>query len=172
MGRGLFPDEYVRSAYDVDYEKLYREGIRGIIYDIDNTLVLPDAPADTRSRKLLEYLGRIGLKAVVVSNNREPRVKRFSDDTNGTPYVHRAWKPLPSGYRRAMEKMGTDRTNTVFIGDQLYTDVAGANLAGLRTILVKPMTYREEPQIVLKRAAEIPALVLYRLREKFRRKPF
>jgi hypothetical protein len=170
MAKGLFPDEYVRSAYLVNYRKLYREGIRGIIYDIDNTLVLPDAHADNRTRRLFRYLHRIGLKAVLVSNNKEPRVKSFSEETGGTPYVYRAWKPLLKGYREAMELMGTDETNTVVIGDQLFTDIAGASMAGIRTILVKPMTYREEVQIVMKRAAEIPVLAAFHTLRKLRRK--
>ena len=73
MGRGLFPDEMISSAYEIDYEAFYEKGYRGIIYDIDNTLVLPDAPADERAAALFERLHGIGFQAIVLSNNKGPR---------------------------------------------------------------------------------------------------
>ena len=75
-------------------------------------------------------------------------------------------KPKPSGYRKAMGILGTDTTNTLFVGDQIFTDVCGANLAGIRTILVKPIHPKEEIQIVLKRRLEAIVLLCYRLHRK------
>ena len=66
------------------------------------------------------------------------------------------------GYEKAMELMGTDRTNTIFVGDQLFTDVFGANRAGICTILVKPIHPKEEIQIVLKRYLEKIVLFFYK----------
>ena len=76
--------------------------------------------------------------------------------------VHMIWKankPSAAGYRKAMELMGTNQKNTLFVGDQLFTDVWGAKNAGIRSILVKPMNPKEEIQIVLKRRLE--AIILY-----------
>ena len=81
-------------------------------------------------------------------------------------YMYKAGKPKPSGYRKAMEKLGTDTTNTIFVGDQIFTDVMGANLAGIRTILVKPIHPKEEIQIVLKRFLEKPIIGCYKLHRK------
>jgi predicted HAD superfamily phosphohydrolase YqeG len=77
--------------------------------------------------------------------------------------MYKAGKPKPSGYREAMRRMGTDETNTLFVGDQIFTDVMGANLAKIRTILVKPIHPKEEIQIVAKRFLEKPIIGCYKL---------
>lgn len=159
----LYPDEYFPSAYQIDYEKLYREGYRGLIFDIDNTLVPHGAPADERAVRLFARLRKIGFHCVLLSNNKEPRVKTFSDKA-GTLYIFKAGKPGRKGYQRAMDLMRTDCKNTVFIGDQIFTDVAGANRAGIRSILVEPINPKEEIQIVLKRYLEKIVLFFYRRR--------
>lgn len=161
----LYPGEYVESTYRIDFEKLYKEGYRGIIFDIDNTLVPHGMPADERAISLFKKLKAIGFKCLLLSNNKEPRVKMFNDSVH-VLYIHKAGKPKPSGYRRAMAKMGTDETNTIFVGDQIFTDVVGANLAGIRTFLVKPIHPKEEIQIVLKRFIEKPVLLMYRIHVK------
>ena len=81
----FYPDETAESAYTIDYEKLWKEGYRGIIYDIDNTLVLPDAPADERSDELLNRLGRMGFLICLTSNNDEKRVEDFNRHGNRCP---------------------------------------------------------------------------------------
>ena len=75
----FYPDEYLDSAYEIDYERLYEQGYRGIIFDIDNTLVPHGAPADGRSMALFERLRRIGFESLLLSNNKDPRVKMFND---------------------------------------------------------------------------------------------
>ena len=84
----------------------------------------------------------------------------------GTNYIYNAHKPSTKNYIRAMEIMGTDRVNTVFVGDQLFTDVWGAKRAGIRNILVKPIHPKEEIQIVLKRYLEKIVLYFYKKRLK------
>ena len=76
-------------------------------------------------------------------------------------YIHKAGKPSVKGYERAMELMGCDRTNTIFVGDQLFTDVYGGNRTGIPTYLVKPIAKHEEIQIVLKRYLERIVLYFY-----------
>ena len=129
MFEKFFPDEYVASTYVIPFEKLYEEGYRGVIFDIDNTLVPHGAPADDRARKLFKRLSDIGFSSCLISNNQEARVKMFNKDI-GTDYIYNARKPSTKNYIRAMEIMGTDRTNTVFVGDQLFTDVWGAKGRG------------------------------------------
>ena len=78
--------------------------------------------------------------------------------------VHAIWnahKPSISNYEKAMELMGTDKSNTIFVGDQLFTDVWGAKRTGIRNILVKPIHPREEIQIVFKRKLEKIVLYFY-----------
>ena len=157
----FYPDECADSPYDIDYETLFNEGYRGIIYDIDNTLVPHGAPADDRALGLFAWLKDLGFASLVLSNNKEQRVKNFADDV-GALYICKAGKPGRQGYLNAMEKLGTDRDTTLFIGDQLFTDVWGAKRCGIRNILVKPIDKKEEIQIVLKRYLERIVMHYYR----------
>ena len=167
MFERFFPDRYVASTYIIDYEKLYEEGVRGLIFDIDNTLVPHGAPADERAVRLFARLKDIGFRCCLISNNQEKRVKTFNEPIR-VDYVYNAHKPSVKNYIKAMEIMGTDRESTVFIGDQLFTDVWGAKRAGIPNILVKPIHPREEIQIVLKRYLE--KIVLYFYKRKKARK--
>ncbi len=165
MFKKLYPTKYLDSSYSIDYEQLYRSGIRGLIYDIDNTLVEHGMPATERAIKLFEQLRSIGFDTCLISNNKEPRVKPFADAV-GSKYVFDAHKPSRKNYIRAMELMGTDTGNTYFIGDQIFTDVYGANRAGIPSILVRPIHPKEEIQIVLKRKLEKIVLFCYKRRKK------
>lgn len=157
----FYPDEMTESAYDIDYNGLYEQGYRGIIFDIDNTLVPHGAPADEHAVALFERLKGIGYKIVLLSNNKEPRVKMFNDAVK-VLYIYKAGKPGRGGYERAMDMMGTDINNTFFIGDQLFTDVWGAKRIGMRNFLTCPINPKEEIQIVLKRYLEKIVLFFYK----------
>ncbi len=159
----FYPDEYLDSAYSIDYPKLYEEGIRGIIFDIDNTLVMHDYPPNDKAVGLLKELDSLGFKILFLSNNKEGRVKSFRDDSiPHAMYLHKAGKPSRKGYIKAMDMMGTRPASTVFIGDQLFTDVWGAKRCGIGNILVKPIHPKEEIQIILKRRLEWLVLSSYK----------
>ena len=160
MFERFFPDAYMESTYAIDFEKLYQEGIRGVIFDIDNTLVPHGAPADERAVKLFERLRAIGLDYCLISNNQLPRVKPFADAVRAK-FVEDAHKPFRKNYLKAMELMHTDLNSCIFVGDQIFTDVYGARRCGMRTILVKPLHPKEEIQIVLKRYLEKIVLYFY-----------
>lgn len=157
----FFPDDHVASTYVIPFEKLYKEGYRGLIFDIDNTLVPHGAPADERAKKLFGRLKDIGFDCCLLSNNQEPRVKMFNEEI-GVHYICDAHKPSVKNYQKAMEIMGTDLKSTIFIGDQLFTDVWGAKRTGIRNFLVKPIHPKEEIQIVLKRQLEKIVLYFYK----------
>lgn len=169
MFKKFYPDGEAASAYDLSYDQLYREGVRGVIFDIDNTLVPHGAPADERACRLFSHLEKLGMKTCLLSNNKEPRVASFARQVGASDYIYKGGKPGRQGYRRAMELMGTGAGNTVFVGDQLFTDVYGAKRAGIPSILVRPINPREEIQIVLKRYLEAVVLYFYR-RDKEKRK--
>lgn len=156
----FYPDHEEKSAYTLDYEKLYDMGFRGIIFDIDNTLVPHGAPADDKAVELFRRLHSIGFKTILLSNNKEPRVKSFNEQV-GSDYIFKAGKPAQRGYIAAMEKMGTTKDTTIFVGDQLFTDVWGAKKAGIETFLTLPIHPKEEIQIVLKRYLEKVVLHFY-----------
>ena len=161
----FFPDEYVVSTYVIPLDKLYEEGYRGVIFDIDNTLVPHGAPADVRAIKLFNRLKEIGFNCCLLSNNQVGRVEMFNKDVN-VNYIYDAHKPSTKNYVKAMELMKTDKSNTIFVGDQLFTDVWGAKRTGIRNILVKPIHPKEEIQIVFKRKLEAIVLFFYKRRKK------
>ena len=163
----FYPDEILESSYVVDYEQLFEEGIRGIIFDIDNTLVEHGFPADERAINLFDRLKKIGFDCTLLSNNKEPRVKMFNDAVN-VNYIFKANKPMKKGYISAMDIMNTDLNSTIFIGDQLFTDVWGAKRIGMRNILVKPIDKHEEIQIILKRRLEAIVLFFYRRQKRLK----
>ena len=156
----FYPRVWADSAYGLPYEAMARKGIRGLIFDVDNTLAFHDVPADEKAVRLFGRLHEFGFQTCLLSNNKEPRVKAFAQAV-GSYYVFKGGKPGVTGYRKSMEQMGTDPKHTVAIGDQIFTDIWGANRAGIRTVLVKPIHPREEIQIVLKRFLERPILRAY-----------
>ncbi len=158
----LFPSFYYRSAYDVPYDRLRSEGKCAVLFDIDNTLVGHGAPADERAVELIKRLKDLGFGVCFVSNNKEPRVKSFSDAVDAF-YVHKAGKPSRNGYLAACEKMGIAPDKAVFVGDQIFTDIWGANRARIDSYLVKKLYFKEEIQIYLKRLAEAPIRFCFRL---------
>lgn len=163
MFERFYPDAWLASTYVIPFEEIYDKGYRGLIFDIDNTLVPHGAPADHRAIALFARLRKIGFRTCLISNNKEPRVKMFNQEIQAM-YVFDAHKPSVKNYIKAMEMMQTDRSNTLFIGDQLFTDVFGAKRAGIRSILVKPIHPKEEIQIVIKRRLEKIVLYFYKKR--------
>ena len=165
MFKKFYPTMYVDSSYEIDYQGLYDKGVRGLIYDVDNTLVPHGAPATEEAVELFNKLREIGFDTCIISNNKEQRVKPFAELVS-SKYIYKAHKPSRDNYIKAMELMGTDVNSTYFIGDQLFTDVYGANRTGIPSILVKPIHPKEEIQIVLKRKLEKIVLFFYKKKLK------
>ncbi|MBR3825273.1 MAG: YqeG family HAD IIIA-type phosphatase [Lachnospiraceae bacterium] len=157
----FYPDWDENSTYDIDFKGLYEKGYRGVIFDVDNTLVPHGEPADERAISFFADLREMGYHTMLLSNNKEPRVKGFADSV-GSDYIYKANKPSRAGYEMAMERMGTVKETTLFVGDQLFTDVWGAKRTGILSCLVKPIHPKEEIQIVLKRRLEWIVLYFYR----------
>ena len=161
----LYPSAEAHSCESIDFKKLYEKGYRGIIFDIDNTLVPHGAPADEKAIEFFKYLKKTGCKTCLISNNSKERVLPFAKAV-GAKAVWKANKPAGRNYLLACRQMKTDRTNTVFVGDQIFTDVLGANLAGIPSILVEPIHPKEEIQIVLKRYLEKIVLFFYHRKKR------
>ena len=165
----FYPDTWVDSTYQIDFDELYKKGYRGLIFDIDNTLVPHGEPADERAIALFAHLKELGFSCCLLSNNQLERVQMFNRDVQ-VHYIEDAHKPSRKNYLKAMELMGTDLSDTVFIGDQLFTDVWGAKRTGIHSILVKPIHPKEEIQIVLKRYLEKIVLHFYKKKRKLDKK--
>ena len=150
----LYPKDYVKTIHDIDYDKLFQMGIRGIMFDIDNTLAAFDAPYPTKEViALFDQLRVNGFEVCLVSNNSHKRVHKYNEKL-GVAAFPRANKPLTTNLRKAMSSMGTTTKQTVFVGDQLFTDVWAGNAIGFRTILVKPIQDKEQLITRVKRGLE------------------
>ena len=135
----LLPDEFVHSVFDIKPEYLKEKGIRGIITDLDNTLVEWDrADSTDELTAWIQSLIAADIQVIIASNNNEERVKRFAEPI-GVPYIFRAKKPLPKAYQNAMQQLKLKKHEVAMIGDQLLTDVFGAKRQNIYTFLVRPV---------------------------------
>ena len=162
----LYPDTYLDSIDDIDFEMYYKKGIRGIVSDIDNTLVPHGAPADEHKIKVFEKIHGMGIDTCLISNNKKLRVEPFAKAVN-SKFIYDAHKPSRESYKKAMELMNTDKESTLFIGDQIFTDIWGANRTGIETVMLKQIDKKEEIQIILKRIPE--KLILWLWKRKVRK---
>lgn len=158
------PDCYLQSIYDLNLDELYARGIRGVITDLDNTLVpwndpLPNAALEDWLRRTQER----GFSVYIVSNNSPDRVMRFANAL-GVPAISNAVKPRRRAFRLACEGMGLTLAQVAVIGDQVFTDVLGGNRLGVYTILVKPVDKKEFIWTRLVRKLE--SLVLRKLKAR------
>ena len=160
--------EYIFDRFDqATVEFLSSIGVKGILLDVDNTLEPYEhaLPGD-HVLAWLDSLKSVGIKTAIVSNNNQKRVDIFNKDI-GMPTFARAGKPFKKNLLLAMKTLGTTKENTIFMGDQILTDVWAAHNAGLRAILVPPINDRRDPLTRFKRLIERPILrKYYRLKEK------
>lgn len=138
MLKRLLPDLYVESIYQIDLAALKEAGVKGMIIDLDNTLIEWNRPLATP--EVAEWLNKLrdDFQVVIVSNNHEQRVSAFAEPLT-LPYIYRARKPFQLSFQKAMKLMDLAPDEVVVIGDQLFTDVLGGNRLNLYTILVTPV---------------------------------
>jgi len=162
----LCPRRFCRAGVtEVDVAELKRAGVEAVLLDLDNTLVgwqRSDVPEAVRT--WLSELRDAGMKLCLVSNTRYGRRLRALSEELGIPYVRRAWKPRRRGFQEAIALLQADPARTVMIGDQVFTDVLGANRLGIYSILVAPMAGREFLGTKVSRAAERLLLAYFRRR--------
>ena len=161
MLRKYYPGAYAASVFDVDYHKLYQKGYRGIIFDLDGTLVPHGADSTPAVDALFCEIHAAGLKTILLTNNDEERVQRFIRHID-TLYLCDADKPDPAGYLKAVAMLGVEKSESVYIGDQVFIDIVGANNAGIDSILVHYLLHEGETKLGIKRRLEIPVLWLWR----------
>ncbi|MCL2703509.1 MAG: YqeG family HAD IIIA-type phosphatase [Defluviitaleaceae bacterium] len=150
----LCPDEYADSVKNIDYRGLLARGIKGLIFDVDNTLEGYEAsvPSEATAAFLLS-LAAMGFKLCLVSNNNRERIETFNQ-TLGFPAVHKSGKPSRKAVWRAAELMDVPAASIALIGDQVFTDVICGKRSGTYTALVKPVTANDPWMVALKRIPE------------------
>lgn len=161
----LFPKEMVESVRHINYDRLWEMGIRGLIFDIDNTLVTFDVKKPTEDIiEFLHTLTKKGFDICFLSNNGKVRVEGFCEGL-GYPHIWKAKKPGIKKISEALAILGHKKTKVVIIGDQIFTDCFCGNRLGIYTILTKPIAKRDEWTVKLKRWPEkfvLKAFLLYK----------
>jgi len=150
----IIPDHYYDSVFLIPYEELWKNNIRGIIFDIDNTLTAFDEKLPPpKIVELIKKLELMGFKICLVTNNTGKRLRGFNEHMSIFGIAN-ALKPFTRGLRQAMAKMETTPAQTMIVGDQLLSDIWGGKNAGITTVLVKPITDRDFIFVKIKRKIE------------------
>lgn len=152
----MIADMYIDDVAAVDPEELVQMGIKGVIFDIDNTLEpYHTAKPSQSTRGVFEAFKAAGLKVAVLSNAKVQRVVEFCEDFTDNWVAH-GGKPLKRGYLQLADMMKLEPAEIASVGDQLFTDILGGNLFGCYTICVKPIEKTEPPFVAFKRFFEKP----------------
>lgn len=150
----LRPDHVVDAVSDIDPGFLEERGIRGLLIDLDDTLI---AAHDTEMHddcvSWFALLRRSGVPVAILSNGERERVGALCAQLE-LRGLHLAGKPFGFAFRRGLALLGTPPEATAMVGDQLFTDVLGANLAGMISILVRPLSPGKMPHTRLARKLE------------------
>lgn len=165
----LYPYEYVDSVFVIDYKKLYENGYKAIIFDIDNTLVHHGDDSTEEVDELFRYIQSLGLKTFILSNNSDARIKRFLKNIE-CDYIYDAQKPNTENYIKAVERLGVKKEEAIFVGDQVFTDIYGANKSGIPSILVKFIRQPGETKIGIRRNVEKIILKLYSWSKRYQKR--
>lgn len=134
------PDVYSESIFTINYKKLYTNGIRFLLFDLDNTIIPYDKKdIDEKTIRLFEMLKKNGMTPIIFSNSPKKRVEKFAKKLN-VDFVSSAKKPLSKSYLETLRKYKFKVNETAMIGDQLLTDIKGGNRVGIITVLVNPIS--------------------------------
>lgn len=161
----FYPDLDYPNVREIPFEQLRKQGIRVLIFDLDNTLTRHDAPACAEDVSFFAHLRDLGFETLILSNNKEKRVGDFARAVS-SPYICEAGKPRRKNYLQALARLRAEKKEAAFVGDQLFTDIWGAKRSGILSILVQPLHKSEEIQITLKRNLEKLILYFYRKNKK------
>ncbi|MCX7942135.1 MAG: YqeG family HAD IIIA-type phosphatase [Dictyoglomaceae bacterium] len=144
MWKELKPKRYIRSIFKINFEKLYKDGFRGIIFDLDNTIVpWNETSIDSKTLQFLDRLKEIGFKIIIISNNWSVKRVRYYSTITNIPAIGSALKPRNKAFKKALDILKTSPKTTLVIGDRILTDIWGGNRLGMYTILVSPLNRNE-----------------------------
>lgn len=157
------PYKYFKDVTEVDIDFLKKEGIKALILDVDNTLTLKKGEIIINGvLNWLDKMKKSGIKLIILSNAKPKRMTEVSKKL-GLDFVGYGMKPLTFGYFRAAKKMGEKISDCAIIGDQLFTDIMGGNLAGVKTMLVSPKELEQTAFFKIKRGVERRFLKRYKI---------
>lgn len=150
----LYPKLYIDNVKEITFEILQENGIKGLILDVDNTLIDYYKNMPEGVKNWCEDLKNRGIKFCIASNsNKKEKVKDVSKKLD-IPYIYFAKKPLKMGLNKAKNIMGLEAKEVAVVGDQIFTDVLGANRCKMFSILVNPIEEKDIFITVIKRPIE------------------
>lgn len=150
----FYPDYYLENITKIDIELLKENNIQGLILDVDNTLIDYDHNLIEGLEEWYENIKLHNIKVFILSNsNKKDKVKFIAEKLN-VPYIHFATKPLKRGFKKAAKILGLSNQNIAVVGDQIFTDVLGANRCKMLSILVEPISEKDIIVTVIKRPIE------------------
>ena len=144
----LYPKLYLNSVKEITLQMLEQNNIKGLILDVDNTLIDFDKKMPEGVKEWAENLKQNNIKLYIVSNSNHKEKVENTAKTLEIPYTYFAKKPLKSGLNKAKKNMELPSEQIAVVGDQIFTDVIGANRTKMFSILVKPI---DEKDIGLRR---------------------
>lgn len=163
----LYPNLYYKDVTQITIEILRQNNIKGLILDVDNTLIDYHKNMDEKVKHWVDNLKKQGIKFCIVSNtNKHEKVKAVSQKLD-IPYFHFAKKPSKKGFLKAKEKMNLSEKNIAAVGDQIMTDIIGANRCKMFSILVEPIS--EKDILITKVKRPIEKCIINRYLSKMRR---
>ena len=135
----LKPNIKLRAITDITVELLNNNDLKALLLDVDNTMSTHHGTILTDGlMEWIEQMQESGIKLMVLSNSKKARIKPFASRI-GLPFISLGCKPLPVGYLRGVKALGEKRKNVAIVGDQIFTDVLGGNVVGVKTILLTPI---------------------------------
>ena len=148
------PDYIFEKTTKITPQFLADHGIKNLLLDVDNTLTTHDNPEPSPGiEEWLDTMRAHGINMMIISNNNKERVSPFAARL-GLPFTSMACKPLPFGYKKGMKMLGGNKKNTAMVGDQIFTDVMGANLSGIKCLMVLAILAEEGAGFKFKRKIE------------------
>ncbi len=142
--RLIFPDRECSNVFDIDYSRLEESEKEAIIFDLDNTLsTWNDKNLTEDVLKLLSDLDEMGFKLGILTNSKPEGLKEIKEKSD-CPVISNASKPLSKGFEELLSRLNVDPEDSVMVGDQIFTDMLGANRLSMEIILVIPINPGEE----------------------------
>ncbi len=160
----FIPDIYAKNIFEIDYKKLKSRGIKCILFDLDNTIApLKEMTPSKDVKELFAYIDDLNIKTIIISNSRKKRVAPFKEELN-VDSCYSSMKPLKRKYKKILKLFHYEYSEVAAIGDQILTDVFGANRSGITSIFVDSLT--DEDGVFTRFNRKIEKLILNNLKKK------
>lgn len=160
----FIPDIYVKNIFEIDYKKLKSNGIKCVLFDLDNTIAtLQELKPNKDIKELFAYIDDLNIKTIIISNSRKPRVAPFKEELN-VDSCYSSFKPLKRKYKKILKMFHYEFSEVAAVGDQILTDVFGANRCGITSILVDSLT--PEDKFLTRINRKFEKIILNNLKKK------